>query len=200
LTREEKTFRDDRLFIIATEDTHAPKQYFRAFPTHRITVKVLGTRDGLSSPEHVSKRLEDFVTEFELEEDDELWLMLDTDHWTEPNHINSFSQVCKKAKQKGVGLAHSNPCFELWLLLHHVEIKAGESFKRCCEVEERLRQILGEYNKSNIGVNRLSHSSISDAVERAKNLDPSPRGRWPQTTGTHVHRLVKKLLGIISNR
>ena len=35
-------------------------------------------------------------------EEDELWLMLDTDHWVEPNHIANFNDVCARATQKGI--------------------------------------------------------------------------------------------------
>ncbi len=128
LTREEKTYRDDRLFVIATEDTHAPEQYFRLFRNPRIKVHVLPTERGLSAPAHVFQRLEDFLDEFELAEDDELWLMLDTDRWVEANHIANFIEVCKRATQKGFQLAHSNPCFEIWLLLHVVDLDANGQF------------------------------------------------------------------------
>ena len=53
LIREEKTYRDDRLFVIATEDTYAPDQYFRVFRNPRIKVRVLPTEGGLSAPGHV---------------------------------------------------------------------------------------------------------------------------------------------------
>ncbi len=53
LTREEQTFRDDRLFVIATEDTYAPERYFRLLSNPRVHVQVLPTECGLSAPEHV---------------------------------------------------------------------------------------------------------------------------------------------------
>ena len=56
LTREEKTYRDDRLFVVATEDMHAPERYFDLFQNPRIKVRVLPTQGGLSSPEHVLER------------------------------------------------------------------------------------------------------------------------------------------------
>ena len=35
---------------------------------------------------------------------------------------------------------------------------------------------------------------FQDAVNRAETLDPNPADRWPQSTGTHVYKLVRKLL------
>ncbi len=197
LTRKEKKYRDDRLFIIATEDTYCPTHYFDLFHNSRIHVHVLPTREGRSAPEHVLRRLNDYVEEHETMEEDEFWLVLDTDHWTEPNHIASFSEVCTEASQKGFQSAHSNPCFELWLLLHLTDLDTNEQFARCEEVVERLKAILGGYSKKRgIDPTHFSPEARILAVDRAENLDgDSPSGdRWPQKTGSHVYRLVKKLL------
>lgn len=35
-------------------------------------------------------------------------------------HIKPFLAALQMARQHGVHVALSNPCFELWLLLHHV--------------------------------------------------------------------------------
>ncbi|NQU23078.1 MAG: RloB domain-containing protein [Candidatus Nealsonbacteria bacterium] len=194
MTREEKTYRDDRLFVIATEDTHAPDQYFRVFRNPRIKVQILPTKAGLSAPAHVLQRLEEFFREFDLQEDDELWLMLDTDHWIEPNHIASFHEVCSQATQKGFHLAHSNPCFEIWLLLHVADLDATEQFSRCQDVVQRLKHALGGYSKRSIDATQFCLEAVHVAVARAENLDESPDDRWPQKTGSHVYRVVKKLL------
>jgi hypothetical protein len=194
LTRQESIYRDDRLFIIATEDTHAPKQYFDIFQNPRIKVRILPTEGGLSAPEHVLQRLDGFMREYQTMEDDEFWLMLDTDHWVEPNHIAGFDQVCREAKDKGFKLAHSNPCFEVWLLLHVTDLDSSERFSRCEDVVQRLRDALGGYRKRRIDHDQLSMETAALAVDRAEGLDISPGDRWPQQTGTHVYRIVKKLL------
>lgn len=164
------------------------------FRNPRIRIRVLPTQAGLSSPEHVLRRLDEFRKEFELMEEDELWLMLDTDHWVEPNHIANFNDVCTQAAQKGFQLAHSNPCFEIWLLLHVTDLRAGDNFERCGEVVERLKDVLGEYSKRSVDPSRFSKDSIAVAIGRAESLDTSPVDRWPQKNGSHVYKLVKKLL------
>ncbi len=50
-----------------------------------------------------------------FETNDEVWAVFDCDE--HPN-IDQATQNCKSA---GVGVAFSNPCFELWLILHHKE-------------------------------------------------------------------------------
>ena len=195
LCREEKTYRDDRLFVIATEDTHAPKLYFDVFRNPRIKVRVLPTEGGLSSPEHVLERLNKFTKEYDTIEEDEFWLMLDTDHWIEPNHVDNLSQVCTEAISKGYRLANSKPCFEVWLLLHVAELDASDQFDRCADVEQRLRDILGSYSKRNIDTKHFSLDAAVIAAERAEKLDKSSADRWPGKTGSHVYRVVKEVLG-----
>jgi len=194
LTRSEGAYRDARLFVIATEDKDAPKNYFSQFKNPRIQVKVLPTEDCRSSPKHILQRLDDYKDEFDIGEDDELWVMLDTDHWIAQNHIKNFDKVCADAMQKGYQLAHSNPCFEVWLLLHVTELKADEQFKRHSDVAKRLKEIQGSYKKESIDPILFSFDKAAAAVKRAEALDLSPADRWPQKTGSHVYRLVKKLL------
>ncbi|MCX7426200.1 MAG: RloB family protein [Planctomycetia bacterium] len=194
LTRQESTYRDDRLFIIATEDTHAAKQYFDIFQNPRIKVRILPTEGGLSAPEYVLQRLDDFMREYQTMEEDEFWLMLDTDHWVEPNHIAGFNRVCIEATQKGFQLAHSNPCFEVWLLLHVTDLESSEQFRRCQDVVHRLKDTLGGYRKRSIDRDRFSPETAAVAVARAEKLDDSPGDRWPQRTGTRVYRVVKQML------
>lgn len=76
LSRDQQTFRDDRLIIIACDDTYAPKQYFGFFRFPRVHVHVVETLDGTSSAQAVLQRL----LGYDFEEDDERWLLLDTDH------------------------------------------------------------------------------------------------------------------------
>jgi hypothetical protein len=194
LSRQDRPTRDARIIVIATEDTYAPQRYFRLFRNPRIHTRVLPTQGGLSSPKDVLDRLNKFLDESKLLEDDEFWLMLDTDHWIEPSHIGNFNQVCTEALQKGYQLAHSNPCFEFWLLLHVLPLKGATQFDRCAAVKERLKGVLGEYTKNTIDIKRFSHESIRNAIEQAEALDSAPGARWPDSTGTHVYKVVRKLL------
>jgi RloB-like protein len=88
---------DARLFIIATEGAVTEQQYFEMFGSSRIKVKVLPTgSDNQSAPDRVLDRLNSFKEEFDLHEDDMLWLVLDVDRWGD----EKLSLVCREAKQK----------------------------------------------------------------------------------------------------
>ncbi len=194
LTREETAFRDDRLFIVASEDTHAAVRYFELFKNSRIKVRVLPTEGGRSAPDHVLQRLDDYKTDYDLMAEDQLWLMLDTDHWTDANHVPAFARVCAEAIKKDYRLAHSNPCFEVWLFLHFAPLGASDRFVRCADVIDRLKNLLGGYRKRTIDPASFDMKSVSIAVQRAAELDNNSSDRWPQSTGTHVYKIVRQLI------
>ncbi|MGA2577281.1 MAG: hypothetical protein ABSH24_14780 [Bryobacteraceae bacterium] len=57
LMRDAASLRDDRLFIVACDDTFAPKQYFDFFRLTRVQIHVIQTTDGTSAAPHVLDRL-----------------------------------------------------------------------------------------------------------------------------------------------
>lgn len=189
--------RDARLFVIATEGRETEKQYFAMFHDSRIKIEVLATGDdNKSAPQYVLDRLDEFTQKYDLSSDDTLWLMFDVDRWGEKN----ISTICRQAKQKKYRLAISNPCFEVWLFLHfdnlnHVDAQC----KECKYFEDKLRNNLASYNKSNLNLD-LFKNYIEEAVQRAKNLHSSHQQNWPPTPGSHVYRVVEILLKAIKDK
>ena len=57
-----------------------------------------------------------------------------------------------------------------------------------------LKETLGGYRKGGVDPAKFSRDAATRAVARAEKLDTSPADRWPQKTGSHVYKLVKKLL------
>ena len=125
LTRDSGALRDDRLFIVACDDSYAPKQYLDLFRLTRVQIHVIPTVDGTSAAAHVLTRLLSVAHD----DDDERWLVLDIDHSLQGAHVASFMEALKRAKDNGVQVALSNPCFELWLLLHHIVQDDCESLR-----------------------------------------------------------------------
>ncbi len=170
--RHEATFRDDRLFIVACDDTYAPKQYFEFYEIPRIKVHVVATEDSTSAAQHVLNRL----LQYDHDEDDELWLLLDTDHYASGSHLPGFITAISEAKQRGVKIALSKPCFELWLLLHHVDESEVVDLVDASAVETKLRATLGEYNKKRLKEKHFPLEKIPAAFRRAERLDSSVAG------------------------
>jgi hypothetical protein len=105
LTRDKASLRDDRLFIVACDDTFAPKQYFSFLRLTRVKIHVVTTTDGTSAASHVLDRL----LQFDHEPDDELWMLLDTDHCAQGTHLGSFVEAIREARRQGVNVALSKP-------------------------------------------------------------------------------------------
>ena len=174
LTRDSERLRDDRLFIVACDDTYAPKQYFEFFRLQRVQVHVVATTDGSCAAADVLKRLLRYKGE--AEEEDELWMLLDTDHYTQGTHLPSFTGALSEARRQGVKVALSKPSFELWLLLHHVAETVLGELPAAKDVEEMLRATLGEYNKTNLKREHYPLTSVCDACDRAERLDATVAG------------------------
>jgi hypothetical protein len=181
--------RDARLFVIATEGAVTEKQYFEMFGNSRIKVKVLETgSDNKSAPKYVFDRLNSFKEQFDLHEDDMLWLVIDVDRW---NKDGELSQICREAKQKSYHLAVSNPCFEVWLCLHFGDLDPED--RTCKQLKASLGKILGSCNSGNLDLSPYQ-PHLTEAVARAKILHQDLQQNWPPTLGTHVYRLVEILL------
>jgi hypothetical protein len=201
LRRDIPHLRDTRLLVIASEDTCAAKQYFESeiFASRRVQVKVLETSQekgdgkiqGASAPSYVLGRLKEFVKDSGLGAEDVLCLMVDRDRWPE----KMLSEVCghalkiRKGKEKVI-TAISNPCFELWLYLHHREWSLGRAESK--NIETELRRLLGSYNKSNLDIEQFK-GKVPDAVRRAEEMNKAKEGQWPENPGTHVYRIVRKI-------
>lgn len=186
LKRTITTLRDDRLFIIACDDKYAPKQYFDAFKITRIQVHVIPTDDGSSAAKHVLSRLE----EYNLEEDDERWLLLDTDHCVTGTHIGGYTQAIQEARQKNISIAISKPCFEVWLLLHHLDdLTKLASLDTATKVEKLLRKTLGAYNKTNLQIDQYSFKSVAVACAAAVEIDSDVNSDIPISTTSRVHKI-----------
>lgn len=189
---------DATLVVIASEDRYAVKQYFEFFQSTRIQFRVLETEHGDSAPQHVIERLQQYMRDYDFGEGDQFWLVCDTDHWVEPGHIKNLVEVVKVCRQQGIGVALSNPCFDLWLLLHFDEFPHAESMT-CDEVGQRLRDKVGRYNKTKVYNLPITQQSVSDAIRRSQSNQPGG-GEIPTGPQTAVHLIIEDLIdrGVIS--
>ncbi len=198
----------NKLFVIATEGQKTERVYFEGLltqnphPKTKIYLEVLPKLDSNSSPGAVLRMLDSFKREFLLRKDDELWMVIDRDR--QSLKASEISKIATLVYQKKYNLALSNPAFEVWLLLHvkdvseYSETDIEELFENRrtgsrSRLERELVYICGSYNKSKPDLS-LFLPFVTIAVERAEALVRDPNERWPDYFGTHVHKLVKKLL------
>lgn len=197
--------RSARLVVIASEGRCTESIYFSAVKEKlrapNVHVEILSRESNDSSPESVHAQIADFMRQYNIEDDDELWLVIDRDRW----HERMLSQVAKLCAQNThLNFCMSNPCFELWLLLHIEDIRnydmetkmaVAENKKNKAGVtwlKKRMRDLLGAYSESKYDAARLL-PNVPVAMTIAKELDVSPTDRWPQTIGSRVYKLMESI-------
>ncbi len=198
--------RDAKLIVIASEGAETEPTYFRELASlaSNTQVKVLPlTRNeadsGKSAPRYVVQMLDDFRNSYpDQESNDELWAVVDLDNY-------DLTETARLCYQKGYNLAVSNPCIEIWLLLHLKSLSEYSSevldeFRENPKINSRrnrldmeLLNILGEYNKSNLKVEKHFYLRTEKAIERAKKLDDI-KLRWPNDLGSRVYLIVEQII------
>lgn len=192
--------RDARIFLIATEDTYAGKQYFSALEVNgvldqeRVYVVVLETRDGQSAPQHVLARLTPGATvahgslpaDLEVSSVDQRWVSIDRDRWPDKR----LAEVCEEARAMKVGVAVSVPCFEAWLVLH---LQPEPPPARTRDCKQHLRTLLDGYNSANVPTTPWTPTAVASARARARTFDTRPADPWPADPGSRLYRLLDAL-------
>lgn len=110
---------------------------------------------------------------------DEVWCVVDVDEF-------DVGVAVTEARRAGVHLVVSNPCFELWLLLHHAGCRS-----HCAGYEDvvvRLKKHVPAYDKARLDFADYA-PGIGDATKRAKELG----GDHTQNPSTGMWRLVETI-------
>ncbi len=82
-----------------------------------------------------------------------------------------MADAARLAEQCGVEVALSQPCFEVWLILHKKDCR--KTFQNAKEAERALLKILPSWNKSNLRMEDF-WDDIEVAIRRAKALGDPP--------------------------
>jgi hypothetical protein len=201
--------RDAKLIVIATEGRQTESIYFEGLSLFlsnpKVHVKVIEKLDDNSSPDEVLNQLKLFEEEYNLDEADELWMVIDRDYQSwKPKMIKQVAQICHQ--KKGYYLALSNPAFELWLLLHFIDCTnlSADEKNKIFENKKIKGKSSKTYNKKLLSdtVNGFNASKYDPckfaqnykiAIKNAIKLDSQPRTRWPDYLATRVHKLVQSI-------
>lgn len=150
-TRRHRTRREPkRQFTLFCEGRNTEPAYFsalkRALSGTLISVK---PKPGVGVPMTIATEAVKFAKskgltkssrrkKFSFEEKDEVWAVFDRD-----NHPN-FDEAVKYCLDNSVGVARSNPCFELWLVLHESDYDRPD----CCDdIQRVLERLRPEYDR-----------------------------------------------------
>ncbi|MTJ09094.1 MULTISPECIES: RloB family protein [unclassified Anabaena] len=224
-----------KLYIIAAEGDKTEYQYFNALTTKyeedfrigNIHVEYIDREEENacnSDPRYVYQTLLQFSQELEkkynLTEYDELWIIIDTDDYN--NRKQTISDIAKKCYENPIyKLCISNPCFEIWLILHFFDLETNLQNAGILEITEFIslkNYIQNQYIKKRPGICKkiwnMIHQSkkqpsftkiieyIPEAISRSKMLDELNINDpdYPEhKIGTEVYKLVDKLIKLSIN-
>jgi hypothetical protein len=185
--------REPRLrILILCEGSRTEPGYFRAFRAelrNRLVEIEVDDRGGVPKTlvERTAARKKEAEREARSARDrylayDEVWCVFDIDeHPLLPDAL-------QQARDNRIHLAVSNPCFELWALLHFQD---QSSYLHRHAVQSRLRHHLPGYDKD-LPFARI-HPAYDQAVERARELDRrcETAGNPGDNPSTGVHILTE---------
>ena len=176
-------------------------QYFRGIDSRiKVEVNKLKSNDN-NSPKGLYELAEKaFIGDkpkFTIQENDEVWIVLDTD----PDKSNSRKEQIKdiktdcKVKDKWF-VVESNPCFEVWLFFHQNEKNEGfESDDICRTWKQKVNE---SYDG---GFDSRKHPIfIEEAIKNAEKNYKADNIGSPSKGSSQVYLLAKSMFTILKNK
>lgn len=166
---------------------------------------------GKSKPKQLVEKIEQFKIEqnekYQFDKyEDEFFIVLDIDNNMSNYAVEDFQAALDICDEKGYGYAISNPFFELWLLLHHDDVREEDksyavteehAYEKTSHFRDRLRDCgVPLQDSKHIRGEDYTKENIMQAVERAKALHTDREGRYPKYLATTVYRLLEKIIEI----
>lgn len=212
LVREGGFLEAEKMFILSYEGKVSEKKYFEDFRSSELfndsglieIISLKRPKDRGSDPISVKELLSEAKKEYRFKDTDEFWLIIDRDDW-EKIHNHDFDKLVNDCQnENNFFLAMSNPCFEIWLLLHLKDINDFNEEEKA-EIMSNLKisksknyidKVLSEVQGR--GYNKRPNPSIflpltRIAINRAKELDNKSQD-YPKQLGTHIYKLIEKLM------
>ena len=203
-----------KFIVIASEDSKTSPKYFSALrdsdkfnESGIIEIIQLPPRThGGNSPRDIKKQILDEESDTNFRAGDEFWVVSDRDQWETIHHIDfdRFADEC--AKEKNMYWALSNPCFELWLLLHCTDLsiftktELSEIYrnKRITNHKNTIEKVLDRFmpkgrGYSKTGSKKLFIPNVEKAILRARSMSV-PGELYPHKLGSDVYKLVEELI------
>lgn len=188
--------------LIAAEGKNATEtNYFRSFNREHAGFVIHFVRKGSTDPKNMMKDLADAWKSLKLsiEKGDKAFIVLDLDCDIYAEKLKQIIQLSKKNKH--VTFIVSNPCFEVWFLMHY--LYSTHPFANSGEVIQALdaKNRIPGYGKS-MNVYHWIKDNLYTALANSEKLDQFYNSQglvWPSnqcSPRTDVPKLINLLLDI----
>jgi len=156
--------------VIVSEGEKTELKYFKNYRKRGCGLEIKTPNTSRTDPLGLVKYAERQIRKYELEPegDDEVWCVFDVDENEEKIH-----DAVEKASESGIDIALSNPCFEIWFLLH---FKFRDTRLTCDDAIEELKEYIPNYSK-NQDIFFDIIDMREDAISHAKKLNEVHRER-----------------------
>lgn len=172
--RKDKRVERKRLVIVSEGEKTEPI-YFKKFRRREINLQIITPNCAHTDP----KGLIEFAYDIKFEDDinekngDRIICVFDVNSNTE----QQLKEAKTLGKRRNIDLCLSNPCFEIWILIH---FEIGVHFSNCDSLIHQLKKHIPRYEKSaEVYSQILPH--IDDAIIEAKRLN-----KWHLNNGTEL--------------
>ncbi|MDD4650714.1 MAG: RloB family protein [Methanothrix sp.] len=167
--RQRNTKKDVRFIIIICEGECTEPIYFKRFNSELrfsgVSIKTPPVPETnpvqlVRAAIHLKNRRDCRIS---LKEGDEIYCVYDVDDNTDKDLNIAFDL----AKKNGIKVLLSNPCFEIWFLLHFLQVNTAYYRE---ELFEKIKDYIADYEKSQ-EVYHLLRDRQQTAIDNAKNLN-----------------------------
>lgn len=165
LGRRSNTRKQRNIFVIVCEGEKTEINYFHGFNERYSPIRIEALHGSCTDPKNIILHARKMKRRYDIDFDygDRIWCVFDVNS-NEDHVLNTVDELSEKY---GIPIALSNPCFELWFILHYVylshAITSGEAL-------DRLKEHISGYEKS-MDIFDIIENKIEIAIERAKRLN-----------------------------
>ncbi len=213
--RPSKILDAEKFFIIASEGEVTERKYFNQLSDSdifnkegKIEVCHIQRPSGDGNPIALRTQIREIKRDVNYRSSDELWIIMDVDNWQHllEKHgytFDSFIEACET--EDGAKVLVSNPCFEMWLILHLRKLSelTNEQQEKLLLNEKEdgkpyAKRLFAEITPGNRGYSGKPKASIFiphvyEAIANAKEISVS-RDKYPKALGSDVYKIVERLV------
>jgi len=182
------------VILIVCEGRNTEPDYFEGlvseFRNPRVDIELVGGKGTPKTLVAVAKEYrEKALSKADKEGDenlayDDVWCVFDRD-----DHLD-IPDAFQMARDNGIQIAFSNPCFELWLLLH---FRDQPGMKHRDAIITLVKEEIEEYDtdSKHVDINKFING-YSNAIQRSKRLSlfADDQRLWDRNPYTDVHKLT----------